>query len=139
MKRILITLTAVLLTVAGAGAWYLHDKQPLRSGELALQHLGAPVQVRYDERGVPHIEAQNEADLYRALGFVQAQDRLFVEQRVEYPGATKASLQPLSDRVHAALFPNIFAKQKRLRVAGHEIGQRRVDLHGQVTRTQRLR
>jgi len=77
MKRILITLTAVLLTVAGAGAWYLHDKQPLRSGELALQHLGAPVQVRYDERGVPHIEAQNEADLYRALGFVQAQDRLF--------------------------------------------------------------
>ena len=35
------------------------------------------MQVRYDERGVPHIEAQNEGDLYRALGFVQAQDRLF--------------------------------------------------------------
>ena len=77
MKRFLITLAAVLLTTAGGGAWYLHGKQPLRDGELALQHLGAPVQVRYDERGVPHIEAQNEADLYRALGFVQAQDRLF--------------------------------------------------------------
>ena len=77
MKRFLIILAAVLLTTAGGGAWYLHGKQPLRDGELALQHLGAPVQVRYDERGVPHIEAQNEGDLYRALGFVQAQDRLF--------------------------------------------------------------
>ncbi|KAB0547071.1 penicillin acylase family protein [Pseudomonas argentinensis] len=77
MKRILITLAVVLLAAAAGGAWYLHSKQPTRDGELALQHLGAPVQVRYDERGVPHIEAQNEADLYRALGFVQAQDRLF--------------------------------------------------------------
>ena len=33
--------------------------------------------VRYDERGVPHIQAQNETDLYRALGYVHAQDRLF--------------------------------------------------------------
>ncbi|SHL37349.1 penicillin acylase family protein [Phytopseudomonas punonensis] len=77
MKRILITLAVVLLTAAGGGAWYLHSKQPARQGELALQHLSEPVLVRYDERGVPHIEAQNEADMYRALGFVQAQDRLF--------------------------------------------------------------
>ena len=27
--------------------------------------------------GVPHIEAQSDADLYRAQGYVQAQDRLF--------------------------------------------------------------
>ncbi|YCH22073.1 penicillin acylase family protein [Pseudomonas sp. D1-3] len=77
MKRFLIILAAVLLTAAGGGAWYLHGKQPVRDGELALQRLDAPVQVRYDERGVPHIEAQSETDLYRALGFVQAQDRLF--------------------------------------------------------------
>lgn len=31
-----------------------------------LAHLQAPVSVRYDERGVPHIQAQNEADMYRA-------------------------------------------------------------------------
>ena len=40
-------------------------------------HLQGPVTVRYDERGVPHIRAENEADLYRALGYVHAQDRLF--------------------------------------------------------------
>ncbi|MFO6383947.1 penicillin acylase family protein, partial [Pseudomonas aeruginosa] len=40
-------------------------------------HLQAPVDVRYDERGVPHLYAQNQTDLYRALGYVHAQDRLF--------------------------------------------------------------
>ncbi|UTH31353.1 penicillin acylase family protein [Ectopseudomonas hydrolytica] len=77
MKR---TLTAVALLVAVTGGglgWYLHGKQPLRDGELRLDQLQAPVTVRYDERGVPHIRAEHEADLYRALGYVHAQDRLF--------------------------------------------------------------
>ncbi|SDH19926.1 penicillin amidase [Pseudomonas flavescens] len=77
MKRSFIILALALLVTAGGGTWYLHGKQPLRDGQLTLQRLSAPVQVHYDERGVPHIEAHDEADLYRALGFVQAQDRLF--------------------------------------------------------------
>ncbi|WP_277960444.1 penicillin acylase family protein [Pseudomonas sp. RIT-To-2] len=77
MKRSL-TVLAVLITAATAGTgWYIHGKQPQRSGEMALQHLQAAVSVRYDARGVPHIQAQNQADMYRALGYVQAQDRLF--------------------------------------------------------------
>ncbi|PKG15213.1 hypothetical protein CVS50_32245, partial [Pseudomonas aeruginosa] len=36
------------------------------NGSLALAHLQAPVDVRYDERGVPHLYAQNQTDLYRA-------------------------------------------------------------------------
>jgi penicillin amidase len=39
--------------------------------------LTAPVDVRYDRRGVPHIFASSEADAMRALGFVVARDRLF--------------------------------------------------------------
>lgn len=35
------------------------------------------VRVMYDDRGVPHIFAQNEGDLMRAFGFVVARDRLF--------------------------------------------------------------
>jgi penicillin amidase len=81
MKRtlkILALLLAALLVLAAAGAaWYIHTKQPQRSGALTLTQLTAPVSVRYDERGVPHIKAENEADLYRALGYVHAQDRLF--------------------------------------------------------------
>ncbi|WP_271410170.1 penicillin acylase family protein [Pseudomonas sp. Q1-7] len=77
MKRTLTALAVIVAAAAGGAVWYSESKQPLREGELALAHLQAPVTVRYDERGVPHIQAANEADLYRALGFVQAQDRLF--------------------------------------------------------------
>lgn len=81
MKRALIILSILLTTlalVAGSVAgWYFNTKQPQRSGKLALKNLTAKVNIRYDERGVPHINADNEPDLYRALGFVHAQDRLF--------------------------------------------------------------
>jgi len=71
---------ALLLLVGLAGAalaWYLHGKQPQRIGSLTVSGLQAPVTVRYDERGVPHIQANSEADMYRALGYLHAQDRLF--------------------------------------------------------------
>lgn len=77
MKRSLTILVFVIAIVAGGGAWFIHSKQPVRDGEIVFAHLQAPVSVRYDERGVPHIRAENEADLYRALGYVHAQDRLF--------------------------------------------------------------
>ncbi|WP_339489791.1 penicillin acylase family protein [Pseudomonas sp. EL_65y_Pfl2_R95] len=77
MKRSLTALAVVVALAAAGGGWYYTSKQPQRGGDVALQHLQAAVSVRYDERGVPHIKAQNEADMYRALGFVHAQDRLF--------------------------------------------------------------
>ncbi|MDD5030730.1 MAG: penicillin acylase family protein [Rhodoferax sp.] len=76
--KILTALLASVLLLVGLGAfWYFESRQPQRDGELALKGLSAAVTVRYDERGVPHLQANNEIDLYRALGFVQAQDRLF--------------------------------------------------------------
>ena len=51
------------------GRVYVRGKLPQRDGEVPLSSLSAPVSVRFDERGVPHIRAQNEADLYRALGW----------------------------------------------------------------------
>ena len=39
--------------------------------------MSAPVEVLYDDRGVPHIFAGNEADAWRAQGYVVARDRLF--------------------------------------------------------------
>ncbi|CAH0649093.1 MULTISPECIES: penicillin acylase family protein [Pseudomonas] len=77
MKRSLTLLAVVVAVAAGAGYWYAQGKLPQREGEVAMAGLQAPVSVRYDRRGVPHLQAQNEADLYRALGYVHAQDRLF--------------------------------------------------------------
>jgi penicillin amidase len=81
--KLLLKILVITLAIIGiAGAWYLHSKQALRSGEVKLNNLQAPVSVRYDDRGVPHIQAQNEADMYRALGYVHAQDRLFQMEMV---------------------------------------------------------
>ena len=74
--------TASLLTAGGAAAWYIHTKQPVRSGVVDLENLAEPVFISFDERGVPHIRAKNEEDMYRALGYVHAQDRLFQMEMV---------------------------------------------------------
>ena len=76
-KMLVLAPLAILVAVAIGGGLFLLDKQPQRDGQLPLSQLSAPVTVRYDERGVPHLSGENELDLYRALGYVHAQDRLF--------------------------------------------------------------
>ena len=77
LKRGALTVAVLAALGAAAAAWHVHQKLPQRDGELQLSGLSAPVTVRYDEWGVPHIDARNEDDLYRALGYLHAQDRLF--------------------------------------------------------------
>lgn len=77
VKVVVATVCAAVVCVAGFAAWHVRSKLPVRDGSLTIQNLSAPVNVAYDERGVPHIQAQNESDMYRALGYVHAQDRLF--------------------------------------------------------------
>lgn len=77
LKRLAGGALLLMLAAALALAWLWQQALPRREGTLGLQGLQQAVNVRYDERGVPHIQAQSEADLYRALGYVQAQDRLF--------------------------------------------------------------
>lgn len=57
--------------------FYLEKSKPIIEGEIQVGVLDDEVIVIRDESGVPHIEAKSEADLYRAQGYVQAQDRLF--------------------------------------------------------------
>lgn len=81
MKRLLkwslLLLFGLIILALIAASVYVYGKRVQRSGSGELGGLSAEVTVQYDERGVPHIEAKNEADLYRALGYVHAQDRLF--------------------------------------------------------------
>lgn len=78
---LVIVLTGLVIAV-GVAVWHARTKLPQRSGTLVLSQLQSPVEVRWDERGVPHLQAQNETDLYRALGYLHAQDRLFQMEMV---------------------------------------------------------
>lgn len=77
MKRVFTVLALLIVVLLASVGAYLYSKQPTRQGQVELRNLQGSVTVRFDERGVPHIRAENETDLYRALGYVHAQDRLF--------------------------------------------------------------
>ncbi len=72
----------MLLLVAG-GTFVLWLRSAARAalpqldGSAHLAGLSAPVAVRRDAHGVPHIEAASEDDLFVAQGYVTAQDRLW--------------------------------------------------------------
>jgi len=53
------------------------ESLPQTKGTLRLHILQQPVEVYRDSYGVPHLFAANELDLFRAQGFVVAQDRLW--------------------------------------------------------------
>lgn len=77
LKRTVVGLLALLLLAALGLAWVLRSSgRPQVSGELQLSGLSAPVRVLRDELGVPYIFAENAPDLFRAQGFVTAQNRL---------------------------------------------------------------
>ena len=57
--------------------WLVQRPAPQHEGQLDLPELDAAVEILRDQHGIPHIYAQNEADLYRAQGFTHAQDRLW--------------------------------------------------------------
>jgi penicillin amidase len=69
------------MLAAIAGVFWLRSAAraalPVLDGDLHLAGLSAPVIVRRDAHGVPHIEAATEDDLFMAQGYVTAQDRLW--------------------------------------------------------------
>lgn len=80
-KRILTGVAGVIVLVAIAGFFFLNN---LRKGALPdydknlyLPVLEEEVTVLRDSFAIPHIQAKSEADLYRAVGFTMAQDRLW--------------------------------------------------------------
>ena len=61
-----------------AGVWGVAKVAELPdSAEGRIPGLSHQVTVLYDDRAVPHIFAATEPDVYRALGYVVARDRLF--------------------------------------------------------------
>ncbi|PIE27180.1 MAG: penicillin acylase family protein [Micrococcales bacterium] len=60
-----------------ASALTIRRALPDYSGTVPVPGLTSSVKVQRDELGVPHVFADNAADLFFAQGYVQAQDRFF--------------------------------------------------------------
>jgi len=75
--RGLLGLVVLLVLAVIAIYLWLRTAQPQTDGTLALPGLEAKATVTRDRYDIPHIAAANLHDAFFALGFVQAQDRLF--------------------------------------------------------------
>lgn len=92
MLKWLGILLALLLILIGAAGFVIYlISKPDYNGTVALPGLASPVEVIYDDAGVPHIYAANEADAYFALGYVHAQDRLFQMEMLRRAGSGRLS------------------------------------------------
>ncbi|MDD5398565.1 MAG: penicillin acylase family protein, partial [Dehalococcoidia bacterium] len=79
-RALIISLSIVLvlvIVVAIAVQVVFRLPQPAYAGSEKLDGLSAAVEVRTDEYGIPHIFAQNEADLFFAQGYITARERMF--------------------------------------------------------------
>ncbi len=77
IKRIFLSFFLLLVLLCLGVYLYLYSHKPSYSGEVSLSGLQNETEVYFDSYGVPHIYGQTETDVYRALGYIHAQERLF--------------------------------------------------------------
>jgi len=69
-----------VLTAAVTFFWFQRTvsvSQPQVSGAITVAGIRDPVEIVRDIHGIPHIYAQSEPDLFFAMGYAMAQDRLW--------------------------------------------------------------
>ncbi len=77
LKKIFKIVLIFIVLISIFAFFYLRSFKPQYSGLKKLPGLQNTVNVYFDDYGIPHIYAQNKADLYYAFGYIHAQDRLF--------------------------------------------------------------
>jgi len=74
---VLMLLGWITSCVGAANAYKKNPSLPQLDGKLKVAGLNGPVEVHRDQYGIPHIFTEDEHDLFFAVGYVQAQDRLW--------------------------------------------------------------
>lgn len=85
---IVVLVAAVLGFTYTAGTVYF---KPKYSGKISIPGLKNQAYVYYDDYGIPHINADNREDMYKAYGYVIAQDRMFQLQLQKRIGSGRLS------------------------------------------------
>ncbi|MBT3086914.1 penicillin acylase family protein [Streptomyces sp. CYG21] len=81
VRLLLLVLVLALVAGVGFGAYWsvstVRASYPQTTGTITLEGLSGDVEVKRDAYGVPQLYADTDADLFRAQGFVHAQDRFW--------------------------------------------------------------
>ncbi|MEU8706005.1 penicillin acylase family protein [Streptomyces sp. NPDC048565] len=80
-RLLVIVLVLALVAGVGYGAYWsvstVRASYPQTTGSIEMKGLSGDVEVKRDDYGIPQIYADTDSDLFRAQGFVQAQDRFW--------------------------------------------------------------
>ncbi|MDG9719464.1 penicillin acylase family protein [Streptomyces sp. DH24] len=77
---VLVLVLAIVGGVAYGAYWSISTVRasfPQTKGSVTLDGLSGPVDVKRDDHGIPQIYASSDEDLFKAQGYVQAQDRFY--------------------------------------------------------------
>jgi penicillin amidase len=67
----------LLMAIWFGGRWVLSFSTADYNGEIELSGISRPIEITFDQKGIPQIWAESNQDLYFALGWVHASERLF--------------------------------------------------------------
>lgn len=88
----IMMLLLILGLLSILGSWYLfYSTTPNYNGNLEVEGISAPVEILYDDYGIPHIYGKTEEDAYFGLGYAAAQDRIFLMDMMRYSAAGRLS------------------------------------------------
>jgi penicillin amidase len=80
-RRLLLAILAALVAlpiIALAAGWgVMRVTLPPARGEAAIAGLSGPVEITLDRHGIPYVRAGSELDLWAAIGWLHARDRMF--------------------------------------------------------------
>lgn len=76
-KRWIVLVLVLVLLAAGVALWRALTRSglPQREGTAELRGTSAPVTIRWNDWGVPHVVADSAVDLAEAVGWLHANDR----------------------------------------------------------------
>lgn len=77
LLRLFLALAALAALVLLAAYWFLTRSLPDPDARVEVPGISAPVEIVRDTSNIPHIFGETDADVFHALGFAHAQDRLW--------------------------------------------------------------
>jgi penicillin amidase len=134
-KRIGLTILVLAIAATLGSWWLLRGSLPVLDGDVTLAGLSAPVKIQRDHLGVVTIDAANETDAMRALGYVHAQERYFEMDLMRRTAAGELAelFGPIAlevDRKHRIHRMRARVTQHLAKIAGDQLPQLRAYTDG---------